>query len=192
MGQRIMENWQLYLLLLIPVVLTVIYKYIPMYGIQIAFRDYKASRGITGSKWVGLEWFERFYTAPTCGRMISNTILLSLFSLLWSFPIPIILSLCINQLRFPRYKRVVQTVLYAPHFISIMVVCGMVRIFLSPFLIHIVMLKGIIKVGHCFDVFSVSSAAFHGPGQEKTGNQNAEDSLQVSGKTRSAHGRTPF
>ena len=66
-----------------------------------------------------------------------------------------------------------------------------VRIFLSPFLIHIVMLKGIIKVGHCFDVFSVSSAAFHGPGQEKTGNQNAEDSLQVSGKTRSAHGRTP-
>ena len=57
-GQRIADNWQLYLLLLIPVVLTVIYKYIPMYGIQIAFRDYKASRGISGSKWVGLEWFE--------------------------------------------------------------------------------------------------------------------------------------
>ncbi len=131
-GQRILDNWQLYLLLLIPIVLTVIYKYIPMYGIQIAFRDYKASRGITGSKWVGFDWFERFFTAPTCGRMIRNTILLSLYSLLWGFPVPIILSLCINQLRFPKYKRVVQTVLYAPHFISIMVVCGMIRIFLSP------------------------------------------------------------
>ena len=132
LGRRLADNWQLYLLLLIPVALTVIYKYWPMYGIQIAFRDYKASRGIWGSKWVGLEWFERFFTAPTCGRMIKNTILLSLYSLLWSFPIPIILSLIINQVRFPRYKRVVQTVLYAPHFISIMVVCGMIRIFLSP------------------------------------------------------------
>ena len=130
--RRLADNWQLYLLLFIPVALTVIYKYWPMYGIQIAFRDYKASRGIWGSKWVGLEWFERFFTAPTCGRMIRNTILLSLFSLLWSFPVPIILSLIINQVRFPRYKRVVQTVLYAPHFIAIMVVCGMIRIFLSP------------------------------------------------------------
>ena len=130
--RRLKDNWQLYLLLLIPVILTFIYKYIPMYGIQIAFRDYKASRGMFGSRWVGLEWFERFFTAPTAGRMIRNTLLLSLFSLLWSFPIPIILSLCINQLRFKRYKRVVQTVLYAPHFISTMVVCGMIRIFLSP------------------------------------------------------------
>src|SRR5699024_2020801 len=68
----------------------------------------------------------------TCVRMIKNTILISLYSLLWSFPIPIILSLIINQLRFQRYKRLVQTVLYAPHSISIMVVCGMLRIFLSP------------------------------------------------------------
>ena len=132
LGMRLAQNWQLYLLLLIPIVLTIIYKYIPMYGITIAFKDYKASKGITGSPWVGLKWFERFFTAPTAGRMISNTILLSLYSLLWSFPIPIILSLIINQLRFNRYKRVVQTVLYAPHFISIMVVCGMIRIFLSP------------------------------------------------------------
>lgn len=129
---RIREHWQLYALLLIPILLTFIYKYIPMYGIQIAFRDYRASRGIWGSEWVGLEWFERFFTAPTCARMIRNTFLLALYSLLWSFPIPIVLSLCINQLRFKKYKRVVQTVLYAPHFISIMVVCGMIRIFLSP------------------------------------------------------------
>lgn len=132
LGKRIAEHWQLYVLLLIPVVLTIIYKYIPMYGIQIAFRDYKPSRGFMGSQWVGLDWFERLFTAPTFDRMITNTVLLSALSLLWSFPVPIILALAINQLRFKRYKRVVQTVLYAPHFISIMVVCGMIRIFLSP------------------------------------------------------------
>lgn len=132
LGQRILDNWQLYALLLIPVVLTIIYKYIPMYGIQIAFRDFKASRGYMGSEWVGLYWFKRFFSAPTCGRMIVNTVLISLYSLLWSFPIPIILSLMINQLRFTRFKRTVQTVLYAPHFISTMVICGMLRIFLSP------------------------------------------------------------
>lgn len=132
LGKQIMEHWQLYLLLLIPIVLTIIYKYIPMYGIQIAFRNFKPSRGFMGSEWVGMEWFERLFTAPTFDRMITNTVLLSFLSLLWSFPVPIILALAINQLRFHRYKRVVQTVLYAPHFISIMVVCGMIRIFLSP------------------------------------------------------------
>ncbi|MBQ2929473.1 MAG: sugar ABC transporter permease [Clostridia bacterium] len=132
LGRRILEHWQLYLLLLVPIVITVIYKYIPMYGVQIAFRDFKASRGFLGSEWVGWDWFERFFTAPTFSRMIRNTVLLSFFSLLWSFPIPIILALAMNQMRFKRYRRVVQTVLYAPHFISIMVVCGMIRIFLSP------------------------------------------------------------
>ena len=133
LGRRIVENWQLYALLLIPVIITVIYKYIPMYGIQIAFRDYKAAKGFFGSKWVGLDWFEQFFTAPNFQRMIVNTVKLSLFGLLWSFPVPIILSLAINQLRFKKFRRVVQTVLYAPHFISIMVVCGMLRIFLSPY-----------------------------------------------------------
>lgn len=131
-GQRILDNWQLYAMLLVPVVLTVIYKYIPMYGIQIAFRDYKANRGYWGSDWVGFYWFKRFFTSPNCIRMIKNTVLLSLYSLLWSFPIPIILALMINQVRFKRFKRTVQTVLYAPHFISTMVICGMIRIFLSP------------------------------------------------------------
>ena len=130
--KQIMDNWQLYAMLVIPVVLTIIYKYIPMYGIQIAFRDYKASKGFMGSEWVGLEWFSRFFTAPTFGRMMKNTILLSLFSLLWSFPIPIILALMLNQMRFQKFKRATQTVLYAPHFISTMVICGMIRIFLSP------------------------------------------------------------
>ncbi len=132
LGRRILDNWQMYALLLIPVILTIVYKYVPMYGIQIAFRDFSPSKGFTGSTWVGLKWFKRFFSAPTCSRMIRNTVLISLYSLLWSFPIPIILSLIINQLRFHRYKRVVQTVLYAPHFISVMIVCGMIKIFLSP------------------------------------------------------------
>lgn len=132
LGQRMLDNWQLYALLLVPVALTVVYKYIPMYGLQIAFRDFKASRGYMGSEWVGWYWFQRFFSAPTFSRMIVNTVLISLFSLLWSFPIPIILSLMINQLGHARFKRVVQTVLYAPHFISVMVICGMIRIFLSP------------------------------------------------------------
>lgn len=130
--QRLVENWQLYLLLLIPVVITIVYKYGPMYGIQIAFRDFTASRGIWGSEWAGFEWFERFFSSPNCGRMIVNTVLISLYSLLWSFPVPIILALALNQLRFHKLKRVVQTVLYAPHFISTMIICGMLRIFLSP------------------------------------------------------------
>ena len=130
--KRIMNNWQLYAMLAIPVILTIVYKYIPMYGIQIAFRDYKASKGFMGSEWVGLEWFRRFFSAPTFARMMKNTLLLSFFSLLWGFPVPIILALMLNQVRFQRFKRITQTVLYAPHFISVMVVCGMIKIFLSP------------------------------------------------------------
>lgn len=132
MKQRLAENWQLYLLLLVPVIITIIYKYGPMYGIQIAFRDFKPSQGITGSRWVGLQWFERFFSSPNCWRMIKNTVLLSFYSLLWSFPVPIILSLALNQLRFKKFRKMVQTILYAPHFISTMIICGMIRIFLSP------------------------------------------------------------
>ncbi|MCI9058046.1 MAG: sugar ABC transporter permease, partial [Oscillospiraceae bacterium] len=108
------------------------YKYIPMYGIQIAFRDFDPNLGYLGSRWVGFDWFVRFFKAPTFWRMMKNTVLISVFGLLWSFPVPIILSLIINQVRFQKFKRVVQTVLYAPHFISVMVICGMIKIFLSP------------------------------------------------------------
>ena len=132
LASRIWEYRQMYLLLLIPVVLTLVYKYYPMYGIHMAFRNFKPSRGILGSEWVGLEWFVRFFEAPNCWRMIKNTVLLSVFSLLWSFPVPIIIALALNQMRFRRYRRVVQTVIYAPHFISTMVICGMLKIFLSP------------------------------------------------------------
>ncbi|MBS6193954.1 MAG: sugar ABC transporter permease [Clostridiales bacterium] len=133
LGQRILSCWQLYLLLLPGIVLTIVYKYIPMYGVQIAFRDYNAVLGFSGSPWVGWKWFEKFFTNYKSWDMIKNTVLLSLYTILWTFPIPIILSLVMNQLRFKRFKKIAQTILYAPHFVSIMIVCGMLRIFLSPY-----------------------------------------------------------
>ncbi len=132
MKNKFKEYYPLYLMLLIPIAVTFIYKYIPMYGIQIAFKDFKASRGIFKSEWVGLKWFIRFFSSPNCVRMIKNTFLLSLYYLLWSFPIPIILSIMLNQVKVRGIKNSVQTILYAPHFISTMIVCGMVRIFLAP------------------------------------------------------------
>jgi len=131
--KRMLSCWDLYLLLLPGIILTLIYKYIPMYGIQIAFRDYSAALGFGGSPWVGLKWFEKFFNNYKSLQLIKNTVLLSLYSILWSFPIPIVLSLLINQLRFRRFKKVAQTILYAPHFVSIMIVCGMLRVFLSPY-----------------------------------------------------------
>ncbi len=132
LGKRIFKHWEFYLLLLPGILLTIIYKYIPMYGVQIAFRDYNAVDGFFGSTWVGLKWFVKFFSNYRSVRMIINTVLLSLYSLLWSFPIPIFLALLVNQVRQKKFQRVVQTVLYAPHFISVMILCGMLRIFLSP------------------------------------------------------------
>lgn len=132
LGKRILKHWEFYLLLLPGILLTIIYKYIPMYGVQIAFRDYNAVDGFFGSTWVGLKWFVKFFSNYRSVRMIINTVLLSFYSLLWSFPIPIFLALLVNQVRQKKFQRVVQTVLYAPHFISVMILCGMLRIFLSP------------------------------------------------------------
>lgn len=131
--KRIKKHWEFYLLLLPVVVITIIFKYWPMYGVQIAFRDYNVVDGFFKSEWVGLKWFIRFFTSYNSARMIRNTVLLSLYSILWTFPIPIILALLINQVKWKKFKRVTQTVLYAPHFISVMILCGMLRIFLSPY-----------------------------------------------------------
>lgn len=133
MKKRILRHWEFYLLLLPGIILTIVYKYIPMYGVQIAFRDFNAVDGFFGSPWVGLKWFEKFFDNYRSVRMIKNTVLLSLYSLLWSFPIPIFLSLLVNQVRHKKFQRSVQTILYAPHFISVMILCGMLRIFLSPY-----------------------------------------------------------
>ena len=93
LGRRIAKHWEYYLLLLIPIVITAVFKYAPIYGVQIAFRDFNPVDGFFGSEWVGLKWFERFFSNYNSTRMITNTVLLSLYSILWTFPIPIVLSL---------------------------------------------------------------------------------------------------
>lgn len=130
--KQVVKHWEFYVLLAPGIILTIIYKYWPIYGVQIAFRDYNAMDGFFGSPWVGLQWFKRFFGNYNSVRMIKNTILLSLYSILWTFPIPIILALLINQVKLKKFQRVSQTILYAPHFISVMILCGMLKIFLSP------------------------------------------------------------
>ena len=131
--KQVLRHWEFYLLLLPGIIITIIFKYVPIYGVQIAFRDYNPVGGFFGSPWVGLKWFERFFNSYNSVRMIRNTVLLSLYSILWTFPIPIILALLINQVKSKKFQRVTQTIIYAPHFISIMILCGMLRIFLSPY-----------------------------------------------------------
>lgn len=109
-----------------------IFRYIPMYGVQIAFKDFTAIRGITGSPWAGFKYFERFFNSFQFELVLRNTIVLSLYQLAAGFPTPLLFALLLNQLRHRRYKRVVQTVTYAPHFISTVVLVGMLFLFLSP------------------------------------------------------------
>ena len=129
----IRRNWQLYLLFLLPaVVITVIFKYIPMGGVLIAFEDFNVIKGIFGSEWVGLSYFKRFLSSPDFMRYLMNTLKLSVYGLLWGFPVPIILALLLNQIRSTGIKKNIQLLIYAPNFISVIVLCGMIRRFLSP------------------------------------------------------------
>lgn len=129
----IKKNWQLYIIFLLPaVVLTFIFKYIPMGGVLIAFKDYNAFQGILGSDWVGLKYFQRFISSPDFMAYLANTLKLSLFGLAWGFPVPIILALILNRIRSAGIKKNIQLMIYLPNFISVIVLCGMVKIFLSP------------------------------------------------------------
>lgn len=128
----IRRNWDLYLFLLPAVVLIFCFSYIPMYGILIAFEDYSPSLGVLGSPWVGLEHFKRFFRSYQASSLISNTVILSVYSMVITFPLPIALALLLNQMRSQRFKKVVQTVTYMPHFISVVVIVSMLNIFLSP------------------------------------------------------------
>lgn len=129
----IKKNWQLYVFFLMPaLLLTIIFKYLPMGGLLIAFEDYNVIKGVLGSPWVGLEYFQRFLSSPDFMNYLLNTLKLSIFGLLWSFPIPIILALLLNRIRKAGIKKKIQLLIYAPNFISVIVLCGMVRMFLSP------------------------------------------------------------
>ncbi len=129
--RQIRHGWQLYLLLLLPVAWLLIFMYYPMYGAQIAFRDFLPGKSITGSEWVGLENFIRFFNSPMFMRLMKNTLWLSFYSLVIGFPIPIILALSLNQLQTGFFKRTVQMVSYAPYFISTVVMVGLLLNFLD-------------------------------------------------------------
>lgn len=128
----IRENYFLYLLIAPAIILTIIFKYIPMYGAIIAFKDFSTIKGIIGSDWVGFENFTKFLSSPNFGTIFISTLKLSFYGLILGFPIPIILALMLNQVRRAAIKKNIQLVLYAPNFISVVVIVGMLFIFLSP------------------------------------------------------------
>ncbi|WP_235782084.1 ABC transporter permease [Paenibacillus senegalensis] len=135
-GRRLLlaikRHWRLYVLITPVLVYFAIFHYLPMYGVQIAFKDFIGTRGIWGSPWVGFKHFERFFESYFFWRLLKNTIGISLYELAVGFPVPILLALMINEVRQSSYKRFVQTVTYAPHFLSTVVLVGMLVIFLSP------------------------------------------------------------
>lgn len=128
----IRNNWQLYVLVLPAIIYFFVFNYLPLYGIQIAFKDYKAVDGITGSAWVGLKHFKNFFEAYYFKRLLANTLILNVYYLLWSFPVPLILAIFLNRIRGEKKKRFIQTSIYVPYFISTVVLAGILYIFLSP------------------------------------------------------------
>ncbi len=128
----IYKNWQLYILILPAIIYILVFNYFPLYGIQIAFKNYKAVHGIMGSDWVGFSNFKTFFETYYSKRLLVNTFLLNFYGLIFGFPIPILIAILINNLMNLRFKKFTQTVVYTPHFISTVVLAGMLYIFLSP------------------------------------------------------------
>lgn len=125
-------NWDLLMFCMPGIIITIIYHYVPIYGVQIAFRNFKVKQGIFGSEWVGFENFRRFFLSVNAWTTIRNTLVLSCYSLVAGFPVAVILALLLNSFRHKGYRKVIQAVTYAPHFISTIVMCGMLILFLSP------------------------------------------------------------
>lgn len=129
----IKKNYQLYLFFMLPpLILLIIFKYIPIGGILIAFEDYSPIAGVFGSEWVGLKHFTRFLSSPDFMNLLMNTLKLSLYGLLWGFPIPIIVALLLSRVKSEKIRKNIQLILYAPNFISVIVISGMIILFLSP------------------------------------------------------------
>lgn len=126
------RNWDLYLLITPVIIYFIIFKYVPMYGVQIAFKDFIPKLGFWGSPFVGMKHFIRFFNSYNFMQLLGNTFGVSLYSLAVGFPVPIILALMLNEVRNSRFKKTVQTVTYAPHFLSVVVLVGMITAFLSP------------------------------------------------------------
>ncbi|MBO5008468.1 MAG: sugar ABC transporter permease [Clostridia bacterium] len=130
--KRITQCWELYLFMIPAVVLVVLFSYVPMYGVQLAFKELTPGLSITESPWVGFEHFKRLFSLPDFPSLIKNTIKISLFSNLCTFPLPIIFALLLNQVESKYFKKTVQTVTYIPHLFSIVVVISITRLLLSP------------------------------------------------------------
>jgi putative aldouronate transport system permease protein len=122
----------LLIIISLPFVYYVLFRYLPMYGIVLAFKDFSVRRGILGSPWVGLKWFEQFFGSPYFFRLIRNTFLLSVYNIVFSFPVPIIFAILLSEVRHRWYQRTAQTISYLPYFISMVVAMGMVVNFLNP------------------------------------------------------------
>lgn len=125
-------NWILYAMILPVVTYFIIFDYIPMYGVTLAFKDYKVKMGILGSPWVGFKHFIRFFNSYNFKTILFNTLGMSLYSLLVGFPIPIIFALLLNYLKNQHLKKIVQMVSYAPHFLSTVIICSMITLFCTP------------------------------------------------------------
>ncbi|MEI4828961.1 ABC transporter permease subunit [Bacillus sp. FJAT-53711] len=126
------KNWELYLLVSPVIAYFIVFHYIPMYGVQIAFKDFIPTLGIWDSPWVGMKHFERFFNSYYFWRLIKNTLGIGIYTLAVAFPIPIIIALMLNEVRNSKFKKFVQTIIYAPHFLSTVVVVGMLILFLKP------------------------------------------------------------
>lgn len=125
------RNWALYLMVLPMFVYLAIFHYWPMYGIQIVFRNFNFADGITGSSWVGMKWFDYFFKSAQFSVVVRNTLVLTIYNLIVGFPIPIILAIMMNTVRNRRFRRIAQTITYLPHFISVIVLVGMMSCFFS-------------------------------------------------------------
>ena len=129
---RIRQNWGLYLLMLPAIAIFICFTYLPMYGVIIAFKDFRPAMGIWGSKWAGFKYFERYFNSYMFGNTITNTLVISLYTIAVTFPLPILLALMCNQMYARKFKKFFQVSTYLPHFISTVVMCGMIIMFLSP------------------------------------------------------------
>lgn len=131
LGKDLVHNWILYVMILPVILYVLLFCYVPMYGVTLAFKAYKIKDGILGSPWVGLTYFTRFTRSYSFWNLIRNTLGISVYSLLVGFPIPIIFALMLNYLRLSRLKKTVQMVSYAPYFISVVVMCGIIKLFFA-------------------------------------------------------------
>ena len=128
----IRKNWGLYLLMVPAIVIFICFTYLPMYGVVIAFKDFRPALGIMGSKWAGFKYFERYFSSYMFSNTIINTLVISLYTIAVTFPLPIVIALMCNQMYAKRFKKFFQVSTYLPHFISTVVMCGMIILFLSP------------------------------------------------------------